>query len=143
MVETAGMLVAGNTGMWLLAGVAGGLLWGWPAVVVIIKPFVAPFALLGANKRGWWVGVAVATLLSIPLIGQWLVYPAVVLNAHSMAYSPVLMAPLLLVPVWAWVGRTNSAYRRTASELEVRDDRVVRRFPLFKGINPRRAGLLG
>lgn len=103
--EAASGLIAGNTAMWLLAGVSGGILWGWPALLVLMKPFLAPFALMGARKRGWWVGLALAAALSVPLIAQWLAYPTVVVNAYNLNYSPIGYVPMLLVPVVAWLGR--------------------------------------
>ena len=28
--------------------------WGWPALILTLKPTLLPFALLGANRRAWW-----------------------------------------------------------------------------------------
>ena len=49
----------GNTDMWMAAGVAAGLIWGWPALILTLKPTLLPFALLGANRRAWWAGSVV------------------------------------------------------------------------------------
>ena len=51
----------GNADMWVLAGVAGGLLGGWPAVLVLLKPTLAPLALVGMRHRSWWL-IPVAVL---------------------------------------------------------------------------------
>jgi hypothetical protein len=110
---TAG-LVTGNTGMWLLAAVAGGLVWGWPGLLVLIKPFLAPFALIGARKRAWWVGLALAAAMSVPLAASWIAYPAVVANARGIDYEPLGYVPMLLAPIVAWIGRD-----RTQSVVEV------------------------
>jgi hypothetical protein len=107
-------LVTGNTGMWLMAAVAGGLVWGWPGILVLIKPFLAPFALIGARRRAWWVGLAVAAALSVPLAASWIVYPDVVANARGILYDPLGYVPMLLVPIVAWIGRD-----RTRSDVEV------------------------
>ena len=107
-------LVTGNTGMWLMAAVAGGLVWGWPGIIVLIKPFLAPFALIGARRRAWWVGLAVAAALSIPLAASWIAYPDVVANARGILYEPLGYVPMLLVPIVAWIGRD-----RTRSDVEV------------------------
>jgi hypothetical protein len=98
-------LVTGNTGMWLLAAVAGGIVWGWPGILVLIKPFLAPFALVGARRRAWWVGLAVAAALSVPLAASWIAYPAVVANARDIDYQPLGYVPMLLAPIVAWIGR--------------------------------------
>jgi hypothetical protein len=112
--DFAAGLVTGNTGMWLLAGVAGGVVWGWPAVILLIKPFLAPFALSGARMRAWWIGLAVAAALSVPLTASWIAYPTVVANARGIDYWPLGYVPMLLAPIVAWIGRD-----RTQSEVEV------------------------
>jgi len=103
---TAG-IVTGNTLMWLVAAVAGGLVWGWPALLVLIKPFLAPFALIGARKRAWWIGIVLTVALSVPLVGDWIAYPAVIANARDIVYVPFGYVPMLLVPVVAWIGRNG------------------------------------
>lgn len=111
---TAG-LVAGNTGMWLMASVSGALVWGWPALLVLIKPFAAPFALIGAHTRNWWIGLALAGAVSIPFLGDWLAYPAIIANARDINYDPLGYVPMLLVPIVAWIGRDRTWLR---SEVE-------------------------
>jgi hypothetical protein len=99
--------------MWLVAAVAGGLVWGWPGILVLIKPFLAPFALIGARKRAWWVGLAVAAALSVPLAASWIDYPTVITNARGILYEPLGYVPMLMVPIVAWIGRD-----RARSDLE-------------------------
>jgi hypothetical protein len=106
--DFAAGLVTGNTGMWVLAAVAGGLVWGWPSMLVLIKPFVAPFALIGARKRAWWVGLVVAAAISLPLAASWIAYPVVVANARGIDYDPLGYVPMLLAPIVAWVGRDRN-----------------------------------
>jgi hypothetical protein len=103
-VDAVSSVIAGNTTMWLVAFAAGGLLWGWPAVLVTLKPSLLPFALLGIRHRSWWLGGGVMTLLCLPLIGQWLAYVSVVQNAEtSLAYS-LGSVPAMLLPVVAYFG---------------------------------------
>jgi hypothetical protein len=98
---TAG-IAAGNTGMWILAGVAGGVEWGWPSLIALLKPFLAPFALVGSRRRTWWIGLAVICALCVPLSGAWLVYPSIIGNAQGLGYDPLTYGPMLLVPIVAW-----------------------------------------
>ena len=45
----------GNPVMWMVAATAAGLVLGWPAVLVFLKPTLAPFALVGIGHRSWWL----------------------------------------------------------------------------------------
>ncbi len=53
------LVATGNPAMWIAAAVAVGTRWGWPAAFVLLKPSVAPFALIGIRSRGWWVAAGV------------------------------------------------------------------------------------
>ena len=110
--EFAAGLATGNTGMWMVAAVAGGIEWGWPSIGVLLKPFLAPFALIGAGRRGWWIGLGIAIAISIPLISDWLAYPTIISNAGGLNYDPLAYATMLLVPVFGWLG---SGRRRVAA----------------------------
>ena len=46
-----GVVVAGGTSMWIAAAVALSLRWGWTGALVLFKPTLLPFALLGARSR--------------------------------------------------------------------------------------------
>lgn len=94
----------GNPVLWAAAAVALGCLYRWPAVFVLLKPSLFPFALLGLkDRRGWIVlaGFAVAAVVMLPLVLEWL---AVVMNARGK-FSGLLYSlgnvPLLAVPVVA------------------------------------------
>jgi hypothetical protein len=103
---TVGVL-AGNTNMWVVAGISAGLLWKWPAALIMLKPTLAPFALLGARDRGWWIVLAIATALSLPLIGQWMDYFTVVRNSTASWTYSYDVWPAFLIPFLAWAGRTR------------------------------------
>ncbi len=106
------MIIWGNTGMWMAALVALGVLWGWPAALILIKPSLLPFVAAGIRRpRALFAGIgalAVVSLLTLPL---WADFFAAVRNAGgtwpSLLYS-LPDIPLLFVPVVAWVGRTRS-----------------------------------
>jgi hypothetical protein len=95
----------GNPALWAAAAVALGTLYRWPAVFVLVKPSLLPFALLGLrDRRGWLVlaGFAVVTLLTLPLTLAWI---NVILNArgpysgllYSLGNVPLMLAPLVAI----------------------------------------------
>jgi hypothetical protein len=102
-----GIAYAGGTSLWAAAAVAVGLRWRWPAALVLVKPTLGPFALVGVRSRWWWAGAAVVGALT--LAGPWREYLAAGQNAYDtggLLYS-LGSAPLLLLPVVAWLGRSG------------------------------------
>ena len=122
---TTAAIASGNTNMWISAFNAAGLIWAWPAVLVLIKPSLLVFAFIGIRRRSWWIGAAVLVALSLPLLGQWLDYVSVVSNAEtSLGYS-VRQWPILVLPLAAWLARTRQrspmfSWPRSVSQPEVR-----------------------
>ncbi len=107
---TPARIITGNPAMWLAAATAAGLQWGWPGAFVILKPAMAPFALVGAWSRWWWVTIAVLAAITVALPETWR-YPATLLNAHfdaGVLYG-FMDVPLLLLPIIGWRGRTRTA----------------------------------
>ena len=101
----------GNADMWVLAGVAGGLLGGWPAVLVLLKPTLAPLALVGMRHRSWWL-IPVAVLASISLTAPlWLDYVSALRNLRIGWEYSVGSLPLGLIPIVLWLGRSRQASR--------------------------------
>jgi hypothetical protein len=97
-------VVMGNTDMWLTAAVAGGLLWGWPAVFVLLKPTLAPFALIGIRRRAWWAALGVMAL-SLAMLPLWLDYLTAMRNIQISPLYSWTSIPLLVAPVVAWADR--------------------------------------
>jgi hypothetical protein len=102
------LVATGNPAMWIAAAVAVGTRWGWPAAFVLLKPSVAPFALIGIRSRGWWVAAGVIVAFSLATLPLWLEYVTAVMNARgpraTLLYS-VTDVPLMLIPIIAWLGR--------------------------------------
>ena len=98
----------GNPVMWAMAAVALGTIYRWPSVFALIKPSLFPFALFGANRRSWWLALAVFVALSVPFGSMWADWVASVVNSRGggVLYS-ALEIPMLLLPLVAWLGRTN------------------------------------
>lgn len=99
-----GAYLFGNTDIWAVAAVAAGIRWGWPAVLLAVKPVFAPFALIGIRYRSWWVAAVVLVLVSIPMLPLWLDYVRSTRNMSINGDYSLGSLPLLLVPIVAWIG---------------------------------------
>lgn len=102
-------VISGNTTPWLVAFVAAGLRWSWPAVLVTLKPSLLPFALIGSRHRSWWFGMAVLGVVSLPLAAEWIAYGTVVWNAETTLLYSLGSVPPMFMPLVAWLGRTSAA----------------------------------
>lgn len=97
----------GNPVMWIAAALAWGLVIGWPGVLVLLKPSLAPFALAGVRSRQWWVALGILAAASVPLFALWSDWFVSLANSDgSLTYS-IRQVPLLLIPVVAWAGRSR------------------------------------
>lgn len=95
-----GAYLFGNTDIWMVAGVAGGLVWGWPALALVMKPSLAPLALLGVRRRSWQVGALLGLATIILAAPLWLDYVVAMRNASGLSLGYSLGSlPLLLIPV--------------------------------------------
>ena len=95
-----------NPTLWMGAFAALGLRFAWPAALILLKPSLVPFALIGIRTRGWWLCALGLGLASLPFLAETLIYPRVALDAQGggFLYSG-LVIPFMLVPVVAWLGR--------------------------------------
>lgn len=102
-----GLIALGNPGMWIAAAIGVGLLYGWPAVLVLLKPSLGFFALIGIRTRAWWLVAGAMALLSLPLIGLWADYATILRNSNGSLLYSILEVPFMLIPVVAWIGRRS------------------------------------
>lgn len=104
-------LVHGNPFIWVTMAVAFGTLYGWPAVFAVLKPTLAPFALIGIRARRWWMIAAGLALVSLPFGTLWSQYLTVVMDSRNGAGALYSLSdvPLVLVPLVAWLGRSRGA----------------------------------
>jgi hypothetical protein len=100
----------GNPVMWTMGALALATVTRWPAVFVLLKPSLAPFALFGARDRSWWMAFAMFVVLSLPFLHLWDDWVATVVNSRGggLLYS-VLEVPMLALPLVAYLGRDRSA----------------------------------
>jgi hypothetical protein len=98
-------IVHGNPTMWIVAAIALGTITAGPAVFVLLKPTLAPFALIGANRRPWWLALAAAAAIAVAFAPLWPDYLRVLANARNpngVLYS-LDEVPFALVPIVAWI----------------------------------------
>jgi len=95
----------GNPGMWAVAFLGLGTIWGWPAVLVALKPSLAPFMLVGITRRTWWIAAGALAIASVAFAPLWADYVTTLRNARgpdaSLLYS-FRDIPSMLVPIIAW-----------------------------------------
>jgi hypothetical protein len=105
---TLPMYWTGNPVIWAAAGLALGVLWRPLAVLALIKPTLAPFALIGARDRRWWIALAALGLVALAFLPLWPQYVAALLNARGERASFAFYlsnVPLMMVPLAAWISR--------------------------------------
>jgi hypothetical protein len=110
--NTLNTYLFGNPGMWMTAFLAAGTVWGWPVVLLALKPSFVPFAIIGIRKRSWWVAAVALGLVSLVFGQLWLEWLTVLRNATdgSLLYNlPSL--PTMLLPIVAWLGATSAQAR--------------------------------
>lgn len=97
---TSASIIAGNTTMWITLLVALGLRYRWPAALILLKPTLAPLALVGIRSRWWWVALGVMGALTLAMLPELLRYFEVLRNVRggSVLYS-LGDLPMLLIPV--------------------------------------------
>ena len=72
----------GNPGLWIAAAIALATVYGWPAVLVLLKPTLLPFALIGIRRRSWWLAIGALVVVSFLFLPMWFEYIVVVGNAR-------------------------------------------------------------
>ena len=106
--RTPALILYGNPGIWMVAAIAGGVLWRWPGPLVLIKPSLLPFALVGIGSRGWSRTLVLVLIACIPFGALWVDYVAVLRNSNVPLSYSLLDVPLALAPVVAGLGRRRS-----------------------------------
>jgi hypothetical protein len=99
----------GGPSMWILAFAAAGARYGWPSVMVLMKPTVALFALLGSQRRSWRIALVLLLLACIPFGGLWVdwVRAAIVDPTNGGILYSLGYVPVMCIPLVAWLGSSN------------------------------------
>ena len=105
---TSSIVIVGGSTMWVTTLVAGGLRFGWPATLILLKSSFAPLALVGVRHRSWWLALALLGGASLILWPLWSEYATALRNTTDLApWYLVGDIPMLAIPVVAWLGRTR------------------------------------
>jgi hypothetical protein len=100
--------ISGTPTIWIVAALAAGTRWGWPAALVLVKPSLAPFALVGIRHRGWWAIVGALAILGVVVAPMTLDWARSVMNLTGSKSGPLYSlenVPVMTAPLLAWVGR--------------------------------------
>ena len=108
------VLVLGNPSLWMIAAAFAGVAWAWPSALLLLKPTLAPFALIGIRHRSWWITLGALVLLSVPFGALWRDYVTALVNAQNARGLEYTLGewPLMIAPLAAWVGQLTSAASR-------------------------------
>lgn len=109
----------GNTDMWVMAGVAAGLRWGWPALLVALKPTFLPLAAIGIRRRSWWLGAIALAGVAAFQLPLWLDYVQAVTNLRGSVGYSLGSIPLVIIPIVAWW--TSRSRSRAGASAPTRD----------------------
>lgn len=101
--------------MWAVAFASMGALYASPPPFVLIKPILAPFALIGSSSRWWWAGLAIF-LMCLPFGSMWAQWFQVTVDSGGATYAFGDWVPML-IPVVAAIARTCSSDRDADSGL--------------------------
>ena len=127
------VVMEGNPAMWAAGAVAGGCLAGWPAVLALTKPTLAPFAIFGIWRRSWWVALALFLVACAPFGNLWISYATVARHLDTGPVYLVAQWPLMATPLVAWAGRRptqsglDASRRGVLADLGRRLGRRIRR----------------
>jgi hypothetical protein len=111
--RSVGSLLAGNSDLWAMMGVALGMRFGWGFALLWVKPTFALFAFLRPHNLRW---VTILGLLaSLPLAALWIDYATIMQNARVGLDYSVLNLPLVVVPVIALGGGPMGRLRATVA----------------------------
>jgi hypothetical protein len=107
--------VAGTPTIWIIAFLALGTRWPGLAALVLLKPTLAPFALIGIKHRWWWAIaglMAVAGLALWPLTLEWIQSVINLTGERSGLLYSAENLPLVAVLMIAWLtGRHAPTWR--------------------------------
>ena len=110
--RTAGIVIAGNSDLWVAAAIGVALAFGLPsALLVVLKPSYLPLAVIGARSRSWWIAGAFVLIVCLMFGRLWLDYLAVLRGVTLEPLYSLYNAPFVAIPLIAWLGRPRTVDR--------------------------------
>jgi hypothetical protein len=100
-------LLWGNSDLWIMAALGLGLVAGWPAAFIFIKPTLAFLAPVGYRRRSWWILTAALGVACLPFGLLWIDWTRVVLNSPAEPWYGLRNLAWVAIPLIAWAGRTR------------------------------------
>lgn len=95
-------LLSGNPGLWVMMATALATIHPFAGPFALLKPSLAPFALVGIRARWWWRGLGVFALLSLAVLPMWADWLTTMRNQsnaggllYSWQYAPMMLIPLI------------------------------------------------
>ena len=85
---TLQVIWVGNPTMWIVLGIALATIWPAAGPWALLKLTLAPFALVGIRRRGWWIGLVAFGIWCLPWIGMLPDYLTALSNAR--VHAPLL-----------------------------------------------------
>jgi len=117
--NTLWLVLSGNPDIWAVAFLALATRWPASSAWIVLKPTLAPLAVLGMRTRRWWLFVAALTIVSAALVLMWRDYVVVLMNARGDRATflwVVYETPLLAIPLLVgWNGPRGRGSDRTVS----------------------------
>lgn len=108
--RTLGLIIWGNSTMWVVAAVAATLYWRIPVTPLILtKPVLAPFAFVGVRDRRWWFLTIAGCIVALVMLPMWPDYIVTVRNGMGIDWTHSLFdTAFVLIPVIAWRARRTT-----------------------------------
>lgn len=112
-------MIAGNPVMWIIATSLWAPMLGWPGPLALLKPSVAPLALLGIRHRSWWICAGVLGVSCLAFGSLWADWYRSVVNMRTPGMGGILYSvpelPFLVIAVIAAAAARPKA-RQSAAE---------------------------
>ena len=130
-------IVLGNPSMWAFSAILAGAAFGWPAVAALLKPALAPFALIGASRRSWWIALGIVGGLALAFWPMWAEYVRVLQDARNTGSLDYVLGEIPIGAVLALVGLIANRRRLEAGRAVPLIARAAEAIPLGAAPHPR------
>jgi ABC-type transport system involved in cytochrome c biogenesis permease component len=93
---------AGTPTIWFVMFMALATRWPWWSALILAKPTLLPFGLVGVRSRNWWIAASVLALATLAMWSLTMTWVGVVFDQRGsgLLYS-VLNVPFMLIPLVA------------------------------------------